>query len=73
MLSLLHRNLNVHLPVFCKIINEMYVKAEIAENDTDLSCIKPDINVLKGCAFVKHFETLIHVNSLCLYMSVYVV
>ena len=46
----------------------MYVKAEIAENDTDLSCIKPDINVLKGCAFVKHFETLIHVNSLCLYM-----
>ena len=37
----------------------MHVKAEIAQNDTDLSCIKLCINVSKCCAFAKHFETLI--------------
>ena len=37
----------------------MYVKVVIAQNDTDLSCIKLYINVSKCCAFVKHFETFI--------------
>ena len=30
-----------------KIINKIYVKVVIAQNDTDLSCIKLDINVSK--------------------------
>ena len=47
------------LYVLYKIINKMDVKVVIAQNDTDLSCIKLDVNVLKCCAFVKHFETLI--------------
>ena len=55
---LFHVNLNVLLHVLYKIINKMYVKTEIAQNDTDLSCIKLDINVSKCYAFVKHFETL---------------
>ena len=42
-----------------KIKHKIYVKPEIAQNDIDLSCIKLDINVSKGCAFVKHFETSI--------------
>ena len=37
----------------------MYVKTEIAQNDTDFCYIKQDINVSKSCVFVKHFETLI--------------
>ena len=43
----------------CKIKNKIHVKTEIAQNDTDFSCIKLNINVSKGCAFVKHFETVI--------------
>ena len=35
----------------------MYVKAEIAQNDTNLSSIKLDINVSKCCAFVKHIHS----------------
>ena len=58
-LSLFHGNLNFPLKVLYKIKNKTNVKAEIAQNDTDLSCIKLDINVSKCCAFVKHFETLI--------------
>ena len=58
-LSLFHGNLNVLLHVLYKIINRIYVKTEIAQNDTDLFCIKLDINVSKCWAFVKHFETLI--------------
>ena len=50
---------NVLLHVLYKIINKICVKTEIAENDTDLSCLQLDINVSKCCAFVKHFETLI--------------
>ena len=48
-------------PLTCpyKIINKVYVKTEIAQNDTDLSCLQLDINVSKCCAFVKHFKTLI--------------
>ena len=58
-LSLIHGNLNILSHVLYKIINKMCVKAIIAQNDTDLSCIKLDINVSKCFAFVKHFETLI--------------
>ena len=43
----------------CKIKNKIHAKTETAQNDTDFSCIKFDINVSKGYAFVKHFETLI--------------
>ena len=42
---LFYGNLNVLLYVLYKIINKMYVKTEIAQNDTDMSCIKLDINV----------------------------
>ena len=56
---LFHGNLNVLLHVLYKIINKMYEKTKIAQNDTDLSCIKLDINVSKCYAFVKYFETLI--------------
>ena len=37
----------------------MYVKTKIAQNDTDLFCVKLDINVLKCFTKVQHFETLI--------------
>ena len=48
-------------PLTCpvQIINKIFVKTEIAQNDTDLSCLQLDINVSKCCAFAKHFETLI--------------
>ena len=47
-------------PLTCyKIINKICVKTEIAQNDTDLSCLQLDINVSKCCAFVKHFQTMI--------------
>ena len=32
---------------FTVLINKIYVKTKIAQNDTDLSCIKLDINVSK--------------------------
>ena len=38
-LSLFHGNLNVLLHVLYKKINKIHVKTEIAQNDTDLSCI----------------------------------
>ena len=60
-LSLFHGNLNVLLHVLYKIINKMYVKAEITQNDTDLSCIKLDIYVSKCFRKAQHFETLISV------------
>ena len=48
-------------PLTCPVHNnkKIHVKVVITQNDTDLSCIKLDINVSKFCAFVKHFETLI--------------
>ena len=51
--------LQLMMKVWLVLINKIYVKTEIAQNDADLSCIKLDINVLKCCAFVKHLETLI--------------
>ena len=41
------------------IINKTYVKVVIAQNDTDFSCIKFDINVSKCFTKAQHFETLI--------------
>ena len=35
----------------------MFVKTEIAQNDTDLSCIKLDINVSKCFTKAQHFES----------------
>ena len=58
-LSLFHGNLIILLHVLDIIINKIYVKIVIAQNDTDLSCIKLYINVLKCYAFVNHFKTLI--------------
>ena len=58
-LSLFHGNLSTLLHVLDIMINKIYVKVVITQNDTDLSCIKLYINVLKCCAFVKHFKTLI--------------
>ena len=58
----------VLLHVLYKVINKIDVKTEIAQNDTDLSCIKLDISVSKCCVFVKHFETVI--SSLIQYKSV---
>ena len=58
-LLLFHGNLSVLLHVLHKIKNKINVKTQIAQNNTDLSCIKLDINVSKCCAFVKHFKTLI--------------
>ena len=58
-LSLFHGNLSILLHVLDIIINKIHVKVVIAQNDTDLSFIKLYINVLKCCAFVKHFKTLI--------------
>ena len=58
-LSLFYGNLSILLHVLDITINKIYVKVVIAQNDTDLSCIKLYINVLKCCAFVKHFKTLI--------------
>ena len=58
-LSLFHGNLSILLHVLDIIIDKIYVKVIIAQNDTDLSCIKHYINVLKYCVFVKHFKTLI--------------
>ena len=58
-LSLFHGNLSALLHVQDIIINKINVKVVIAQNDTDLSCIKLGINVLKYCVFVKHFLTLI--------------
>ena len=40
-------------------INIMHVKAVIAQNDIDLSCIKLDINVSKCFTKAQHSETLI--------------
>ena len=57
-LSLFHGNLNALLHVLYKIINKIYVKVVIAQNDTDLSCIKLDINVSKCFTKAQHFETL---------------
>ena len=37
----------------------MYVKVLIAQNDTDLSCIKLDINVSKCFTKAQHLLTLI--------------
>ena len=54
---LFHGNLNVLLYVLYKIINKIYVKTEIAQNDTDMSCIKLDINVSKYFTKAQHFET----------------
>ena len=58
-LSLFHGNLNVLLHVLYKIINKIYVKVVIAQNGTDLSCIKLDINASKCFTKEQHFETLI--------------
>ena len=58
-LSLFYGNLNVLLYVLYKIIKKKHVKTEIAQNDTDLSCIKLDINVSKCFTKAQHFETLI--------------
>ena len=58
-LSLFYGNLNVLLYVLYKIIKKKNVKTEIAQNDTDLSCIKLDINVSKCFTKAQHFETLI--------------
>ena len=58
-LSLFHGNLNVLLYVLYKIINKICVKTKIAQNDTDLSCIKLDITVSKCFTKAQHFETLI--------------
>ena len=56
---LFHGNLNVLFSVLYKIINKICVKTEIAQNDTDLSCIKLDTNVSKCFTKAQHFETLI--------------
>ena len=58
-LLLFLENLNVLLHVLYKIKNKIHVKTEIAQNDTDLSCVKLDINVIKCCTKAQHFETLI--------------
>ena len=46
-------------PCTCPVQNNIKY-TEIAQSDTDLSCIKLDINVSKCCAFVKHFGFYIH-------------
>ena len=58
-LLLFHGNLNVLLHVLYKIINKIYAKVVIAQNDTHLSCIQLDINVSKCFTKAQHFETLI--------------
>ena len=55
-LSLFHGNLSILVHVLSIIINKIHVKVLIAQKDTDLSLY---LNVLKWCAFVKYFETLI--------------
>ena len=58
-LSLFHENLNVLLYILYKIINKIYIKVIIAQNDTDLSCINLNINVLKCFTKAQYFKTLI--------------
>ena len=43
----------------CPLTCPVCVKTELAENATDLFCIKLDINVSKCFTKVQHFETLI--------------
>ena len=59
----MHRNLNVHLHVCYKIINRICVKVVIAQNDTDLSKIKP-FNVTKCFTKGQHgkFQIIKHIN-----------
>ena len=58
-LWLFHGNSNVLLHVLYKIINKIFGKTELAKNDTDLSCIKFDINVSKSFTKAQNFETFI--------------
>ena len=58
-LLIFHGNLNVLLHVLYKIINKICVKTKIAQNDTDLPCIKLDITVSKCFTKAQYFETLI--------------
>ena len=51
--------LNVLIYILYQILNKIKVKVVIAQNDTDLSCINLNINVLKFFTKAQHFKTLI--------------